>query len=354
MPKFLLQLLPMNHRLQSQVVAVCALALLALIASIPSHAADASGETASHRPGGFLFVTFNSENTPMGEQIHFGLSKDGRNWTALNQSKPVLVSNLGEKGVRDPFLIRAHDGKCFYLIATDLSIHLNPGWPRAVRKGSHSIVIWESADLVQWSAPRLVKVAPDDAGCTWAPEAVYDEEAADYLVFWASTTAGDDFAKHRIWAARTKDFRSFGKPFIYIEKPTTVIDTTIVRDGKAYYRFTKDEKHKAITMEKAGRISGPWTDVNDFTLAQLRGYEGPQCYLIELATAARPPVWGLILDHYSKGRGYQPFTTRDLASGNFEKADDFTFPFHFRHGSVLPVTDEEFARLMKAYGDTSR
>ena len=61
-------------------------------------------------------------------------------------------------------------------------------------------------------APRLVKVAPDDAGCTWAPEAVYDEETADYFVFWASTTAGDDFAKHRIWAARTKDFRSFGKP----------------------------------------------------------------------------------------------------------------------------------------------
>ena len=51
--------------------------------------------------------------------------------------------------------------------------------------------------------PRLVKVAPDDAGCTWAPEAIYDEAKQEYLVFWASTTGRDEFAKHRIWGART-------------------------------------------------------------------------------------------------------------------------------------------------------
>src|SRR5207244_1437646 len=104
-----------------------------------------------------------------------------------------------------------------------------------------SIVIWESDDLTHWSEPRLVKVAADDAGCTWAPEAVYDEDANDYLVFWASTTRSDNFAKQRIWAARTKDFRAFSKPFIYIEKPNHVIDTDIVRDNGKYYRFSKDE-----------------------------------------------------------------------------------------------------------------
>ena len=33
---------------------------------------------------------------------------------------------------------------------------------------------------------------------------------------WASTTARDNFSKLRVWAARTKDFRSFGAPFIYV------------------------------------------------------------------------------------------------------------------------------------------
>jgi beta-galactosidase len=299
-------------------------------------------------PGGFLFATFEGEFTPMGEQIYFGLSADGRNWSALNQSRPVLVSELGEKGVRDPFLLRAHDGKGFYLIATDLSIHRNPDWTRSKQAGSKSIVIWESADLVNWSAPRLVKVAPDDAGCTWAPEAVYDEEAGDYLVFWASTTARDEFGKFRIWAARTKDFRSFGAPFIYIEKPTTIIDTTIVHDGTGYYRFTKDEKLKAVTMEKSPRLDGPWEDVPGFSLAQLTGYEGPACYLIEPAREGRPPVWGLILDHYAKKRGYRPWVTHDLASGVFGEAQGFSFPFKFRHGSVLPLTAEEYARLTRS------
>jgi hypothetical protein len=298
---------------------------------------------------GFVFVTFKGEQSPMAEQVYFSISKDGRNWHALNGAEPVLVSKLGEKGMRDPYLLRAHDGKTFYLIATDLSINLNGNWTRAVQAGSRSIVIWESTNLVQWSEPRLVRVAPDDAGCTWAPEAVFDEEKGDYLVFWASTTKRDNFAKHRIWAARTKDFKTFGEPFIYIEKPGTVIDTTIVRDGTNYFRFTKDEKFKAITMETSDKLSGPWRDVPNFSLAQMRGYEGPECYLVEPGSAGKPPTWCLILDYYSKGQGYQPFVTHDLADAQFTPGAGFTFPFHFRHGSILPVSQAEYQRLEAAY-----
>jgi GH43 family beta-xylosidase len=318
-----------------------------LISALAVASALASSAFAA-APAGFLFVTFKGEQTPLSEQIYFALSADGRNWTALNKSEPTLVSELGEKGVRDPYLLRAHDNSKFYLIATDLSINRNGNWGRAVRAGSRSIVVWESTDLVKWSEPRLVEVAPEDAGCTWAPEAVYNEETGDYLVFWASTTKRDDYKKHRIWAARTKDFRTFGTPFVYIEKPNTVIDTTIVRDGGKYYRFTKDEKHKAVTLETAPALKGPWNDVDGFSLSRLTGYEGPQAYLIEPSAEGRPPVWGLILDHYSQGRGYQPYVTHDLAKGKFETGKGFTFPFKFRHGSVLPLTAEELERVKSA------
>lgn len=299
--------------------------------------------------GGFMFVTFKGEQTPLTEQIYFSLSNDGRRWEALNGAEPVLVSTLGEKGVRDPYLVRAHDGKTFYLIATDLSIHLNRSWSRAVRAGSRSLVVWESKDLVEWSEPRLVPVAPEDAGCTWAPEAVYDEESHDYLVFWASTNKSDNFAKHRIWAARTKDFKTFGKPFIYIEKNTSVIDTTIVRADGRYHRFTKDEKFKVITQEVSDKLMGPWRDVPGFSLNKMTGYEGPECYLVEPASGGKPATWCLILDYYSKGKGYQPFITHDLAGGQFTPAEGFTFPHRFRHGSVLPVTAAEYKRLESAY-----
>ena len=169
------------------------------------------------------------------------------------------------------------------------------------------------------------------------------------MVFWASTTRGDDFSKHRIWAARTKDFRTFGAPFIYIEKPTAVIDTTIVHDGSNYFRFTKDEQYKAITMETAPRLDGPWTNVPDFSLAKMTGYEGPEAYINEPAKDGRPPVWTLILDHYSAGRGYQPYVTRDIARGQFEPAAGFSFPFPFRHGSILPLSAEELTRVRARY-----
>lgn len=299
--------------------------------------------------GGYLFVTFKGEQTPMSEQIYFALSKDGRQWSALNGGEPVLVSKIGEKGVRDPYLVRSQDGKTFYLLATDLSIHRNGDWGRAQTAGSRSIVIWESPDLTNWSNPRLVRVAAPDAGCAWAPEAVYNEDTHDYLVFWASKNRSDKFAKQRIWAVRTTDFRNFGIPFIYIEKPGHVIDTDIVRDGGKFYRFSKDEEFKAITMEVSESLKGPWRDVPEFSLSKLQGYEGPECYQLKPAANGKPAVWCLVLDHYSAGAGYQPYVTDDLAGGRFTAGPDFSFPFRFRHGSIMPLSDEELHRVESAY-----
>lgn len=312
--------------------------------------ACACAATAALANGGYLFVFFMGEQTPMSEQVYFALSKDGRHWEILNDSQPVLVSKLGEKGVRDPFILRSRDGKSFHMIATDLSIHLNRDWNRAQTAASKSIVVWSSPDLVEWSQPQLVEVAADDAGCAWAPEAIHDEENDDYLVFWASKNRRDDFAKQRIWAARTKDFRTFGKPFIYIEKPSHVIDTTIIRDNGRYYRFSKDEQYKAITMEVSDKLMGPWEDVPGFTLSRLQGYEGPQAYMLEPATHGKPAVWALVIDHYARGRGYQPYITTDLASGVFTDAPGFHFPVRFRHGAVLPVTAQEFRRFENRFG----
>lgn len=309
-----------------------------------------TGTTALARDDGFLFVTFKGEQTPMSEQIYFVLSHDGRQWHALNGSQPVLVSTLGEQGVRDPYLLRSHDGKKFYVIATDLSINRNGDWTRAGQAGSKAVVIWDSPDLVHWSKARLVKVAPDDAGSAWAPEAIYDEGKQAYLAFWASPTARDNFGKQRIWAAWTSDFVTFGKPFVYVEKPWAVIDADIVCEQGTYYRFSKNEQDKSITMEVSPNLMGPWSDLPHFSLANLRGYEGPECYPVKPAAAGKPATWCLILDQYSTGAGYQPFVTEDLGSGQFHPGEGFAFPFRPRHGAVLPISAAEYERLEKAYG----
>lgn len=299
--------------------------------------------------GGYLFVTFKGE-MPMGEQIYFALSRDGRNWEALNQSNPVLVSSVGEQGVRDPYILRDHEGEGFILIATDLCINRNGNWHRASRAGSKCLVVWRSPDLVHWTAPDLVKVSADDAGCTWAPEAVYDEENSDYLVFWASTNDRFDFKGHRIWAARTKNFKTFSEPFIYLQKDKAVIDTTIVRDGDQYYRFTKDETRSAITMDTSKHLMEGWKEIESFSLRDLQGYEGPECYRIPSNDPAQPAEWRLVIDNYARGRGYQTYVTTDLASGDFKETPNAHYPFRFRHGSILTLDEKEYQTLETAYG----
>jgi arabinoxylan arabinofuranohydrolase len=124
-----------------------------------------------------------------------------------------------------------------------------------------------------------------------------------------------------------------------------VIDTTIVQEGKSYYRFSKDEQYKAITMEVSSDLMGPWKDVGGFSLSRMTGYEGPECYRLSGSG------WCLILDHYSQGKGYQPFVSSDLAGGQFAPGEGFSLPFRLRHGSVLPLSSAEYERLVKAFGN---
>ena len=71
----------------------------------------------------YLFVHFTgTESSPLHEQVYFSVSIDGKRWELLNEGKPVLVSNVGERGVRDPFILRSPEEQKFFIIGTDLSI----------------------------------------------------------------------------------------------------------------------------------------------------------------------------------------------------------------------------------------
>lgn len=135
---------------------------------------------------GYLFVYFTGESEN-GEQVYFALSQDGLHWKDLNGGEPVLISEIGQMGVRDPFIFRSKlDGK-FYILATDLRIAPGQGWETARASGSKKIILWSSDDLICWSAPWCYEVPLDGAGSVWAPETCYDERRQAYLVFGRPT-----------------------------------------------------------------------------------------------------------------------------------------------------------------------
>lgn len=300
---------------------------------------------------GYLFVHFIGEEEE-GEQVYFSYSEDGLHWKDLNGGLPALRSAIGEKGVRDPFLVRSPGENKFYLIATDLRIAAGKGWAAAVSAGSRDIVVWESADLVNWSAPWTVTLGIPEAGCVWAPEAIYDEAAGEFLVIWASKTRepGGAAAKHKIYSARTKDFRSFSAAEKYMERDNDIIDTTIIAHDGQYYRFSKDEATKRIRVEKSASLdSGSFAYLSAPALESLPGVEGPQIFKFNDREA-----WCLIVDRYAEGKGYLPLVTENLASADFRVLPDEAFDLgksKKRHGGILPITADECARLIAAFGD---
>jgi len=293
---------------------------------------------------GYLFVHFTGEQKD-GEQIYFSLSRDGLHWQDLNRGKPVLRSEIGEKGARDPFLIRSpwegKDGNAkYYLIATDLRIEAGKGWDTAQYAGSRDMLVWESDDLVKWRGPAARTVGVEGAGCVWAPEAVYDEDENAILVFWASMVD----KKQRIYAAYTKDFKSFTEPFLFLEKENHVIDSTIIRTEEGYYRYTKDETTKHICVDFGKNLRPEaFEEVKSVALSGLYGVEGPEIFRFHDREG-----WCLMVDRFASHKGYLPLTAENLSTGEFRILEDAEFDLgetKKRHGGILPVTEEEYTRL---------
>ncbi|WP_217241997.1 family 43 glycosylhydrolase [Streptomyces sp. AC555_RSS877] len=308
---------------------------------------------------GYMFSYFTGEGTSDGEQLYAALSKgnDPLKWRELNDGKPVLTSTLGEKGLRDPFIIRSPEGDKFYQIATDLRIYGNGDWDASQRTGSKSIMVWESTDLVHWTDQRLVKVSPDSAGNTWAPEAYYDAKLGAYVVFWASKLydneahSGDTY--NRMMYATTRDFHTFSEPKVWIDRGYSVIDSTVIQHDGTYFRLSKDERNntsstpnsKFIFEEKSDSLlDTSWTAVAEgIGKGAMSAAEGPLVF-----KSNTEEKWYAFLDEFG-GRGYIPFETTDLGSGTWTPSTGYDLPAKPRHGTVLPVTQAEYDRLLRAY-----
>ncbi|GAA3341706.1 hypothetical protein GCM10020358_34090 [Amorphoplanes nipponensis] len=322
---------------------------------------------------GYAFAYFTG-NSVAGEKISFAASQ-GNNalrWTELNGGQPVLSSTLGTKGLRDPFLIRSPEGDKFFLIATDLSIGSGTSWDDSQRRGSRHIEVWESTDLVHWGPQRHVLVSPPTAGNTWAPEAFWDDALGQYVVFWASKLyaasdpghTGDTY--NRMLYATTRDFVTFSAPRTWQDRGSSRIDSTVIKDGGKYHRFTKDEgavtgcsdiiQEQADSLVAVDDVADPahdpahpaWRIVASCIgrAAGTSAVEGPTAFKANPGDESGSRYY-LFVDEYG-GRGYIPLGTDDLDAPAWKVPAGYALPKSPRHGTVLPVTQAELDRLSGA------
>lgn len=295
----------------------------------------------------YLFPHFTDGKNGDRECVWFAVSRDGLNWTDLGSDEPLLYSSVGTTGIRDPFVLYDENREKYVIIATDLCTTKGGNWEDFSARGSRCLVVWESDDLMHWSEERLVEVGVPEAGCVWAPEAVYCREKESWFVFWASRV--DD--KQRIYGSFTKDFVSFTPAFKYIDAETDVIDTNIVWDKGYYYRFSKDETNKNIIIERCKNLvpgeGATYERVPCELLDGFFGLEGPEAYQLDDGR------WCLIADQYHTKGGYLPMICDDLSKADFVKPDEGTYNMGKRikrHGSVMKISDEKAEELIKFYG----
>lgn len=315
---------------------------------------------------GYLMAHFTGESAN-GEQVYFAHSSNGLNWTDLNNGAPVLLSTVGTRGVRDPSLVRSPNGDRYWILATDLRIAGGTSWGDAANRGSTSLVIWESTDLVNWSAPRLANVAGSisGAGNAWAPEATYNPATGDYIVYWATNSPRNGVTKHRIWYSRTSNFQTFTAAQVWIDRAGTAatIDTQIIEvpnsvGGYRFYRASADgiiASDGDITIDATNSILGSWTSLGNLRHMGLSN--------AGFGTAVEGPMWmqfngrnewALWLDRYGTGSGYMPITSTNLGSTqNFGTRSDYSMGgTRKRHGSILNLTAAEESRVLARWGST--
>lgn len=347
-----------------------------------------------------------------GEQMFFALADVGQglkfkdmNGSTTSNLKPVLSSKVGERGVRDPFICRSPEGDTFYLIATDLSVYTRGGWGnnngsgKFTITGSHSITLWESHDLVNWTEGRLIEVAREDAGMAWAPEMIYNEETGEYVIFFSSTILTDtkDAIKERdcIYYTTTRDFVHFGEtkkflknqpypdgqedpkknsdsPVAINNNERKIIDASVMKIGEYYYCAAKDgdnhEDNGGILIQRTKDLLdiNSWEKVMNladvgFTFrgndANNKWFEGPEWFHFNQADRKNPNIdeIGLMADYYNDGSvGYVPWATTDIEdktntnnSWRQLSTDEFSWDSQTkRHGTILRITADE-AELLK-------
>ena len=115
------------------------------------------------------------------DSLHLAYSRDGENWTELNDNKGILFyshssayTNANAKQYRHPFIFQKKDGT-YGLLATTVRYNGNVQ--------DTTINYWDSTDLLNWENQRLITLSTSGIYPQY-PQAKYDPDNDNYMIIW--------------------------------------------------------------------------------------------------------------------------------------------------------------------------
>lgn len=297
----------------------------------------------------YLFAYFPSNSD---ENIYFAIAdKDAPySFEPINGGHCVVSADSVTvmNGLRDPHLMRGEDGY-FYMVATDMRCAL--GW-----SSNRGIVMMRSKDLVHWKhhyvhfPDRYAGTSFANVTRVWAPETIWNPQAQRYMVYFSLLTNDGAIPYDRVYYCYANDDFSDleGEPEFLFDRGKSTIDMDIVYNEKdgLYHAIYKNEGDGGICMVTAptltpssGAPGSQWSAPSGSVQQTNVAVEGGGLY--KLIGSDR---WVLMYDCYGSGY-YQFCTSEDLQHFTLAHQTATSGTFTPRHGSVMPITEEEYEAL---------
>lgn len=332
------------------------LSAIMLVTSIPLGAFIASAADGDAKDK-YLFAYFTG-NSQYGQQIRFAVSEDGYNFTALNKNRPVVSQTKGSSATssgfaRDPYIARDVNGNGYWMVATDMDA--SPSGMHGSWEGDSCIYTYHSTDLTDWTQVACIDMRNfsgfETARRAWAPQFIWDASKNQYMIYltiFSSSSSWDN----SIYALYTSDFQSVTAPqAITLNKTTSgaSIDSDIIENNGTYYMYFKDESSAKVWVATSSNLTGPYTAQKDVssTLSS-KDVEGNAMYRITGTN-----TWVMMLDEYNNGTFAYGTTTDFINFTPYTGSTANNAALAARHGSVMPITTEEYNRIVEFYNSAS-
>ncbi len=282
----------------------------------------------------YLFAYFKGNGE---DGLHLAQSSDGYTWQALKNDSSFLTPTAGkDKLMRDPCIAQGPDGT-FHMVWT-------------VSWNEKGIGYATSKDLIHWSEQRYLPVMEHEEGARncWAPEIFYDATSRQFMIYWATTITGqftetqsakENVYNHRMYYVTTSDFKSFSKAALLYNQGFNVIDATLIKHGRNYSMFLKDETieppQKNIRIATSQKLSSgygkPGVPITGNYWA-----EGPTCLKVG-------DQWIVYFDKY-RDHKMGAVSSNDLILWR-DISDTVSFPEGVRHGTAFKVSEKVLVQL---------